>query len=336
MLRSVVQRRSFFGVNPLNKLSSKRNDPATLEELLSRQTAKFLLFDNLKVLMDVSERGSLRPFSRSEIQSLKADALINNPRFNPIMVFLGVDNEEEPYFAVDLSPYTIPNSSEVMKGHKYVDVRSVVFTLRDKSKAPILAQARSMMHFHSKTNYCNSCGSKLRSADVAGYALKCTSTTCGSTTYPRVDPAILAVVSHPTEDKLLLGRGTEFPQGMYSVLAGFTEPGESIEETVGREVMEEVAVPVTDVRYFASQSWPFPRSVMMGFFAKAQAEELTVGEELQDARWFSVDEVRDMVERGSRPPHENAIEVQPWTPPPGSLSHDMIRRWLSQKSDNAS
>jgi len=132
--------------------------------------------------------------------------------------------------------------------------------------------------------------------DGGGYVLRCES--CDRQQFPRTDPAVILLVTDG--DRVLLGRQGTWPQGRYSTLAGFVDPGESLEQAVAREVKEETAVEVTDVTYFGNQPWPFPSSLMIGFFARAVTTEVGVdGDELEDARWFSRDDLRSGAEAGT-------------------------------------
>ena len=153
--------------------------------------------------------------------------------------------------------------------------------------ATAFAQARALLHWHARHRYCSACGGVLAFVR-AGWLGRCAA--CGSEHYPRTDQAIIAAVTDGT--RLLLGRQKTWPPRRWSVLAGFVEPGESLEQTVAREVLEESGVRVRESRYLASQPWPFPGSLMLGFIALAEPDEPQAGEELEDARWFDADEVR--------------------------------------------
>jgi NAD+ diphosphatase len=132
---------------------------------------------------------------------------------------------------------------------------------------------------------------------AGGHVMRCTDAACGGTSFPRTDPATIMLVHEPGGARALLGRKAEWPEGRYSTLAGFVEPGESLEDAVAREVREEAGVEVGDIRYFASQPWPYPQSIMLGFFAEATTTDIRTSDELEDARWFTRDEVREMREK---------------------------------------
>lgn len=153
--------------------------------------------------------------------------------------------------------------------------------------ATVFAQARAVLHWHARHRHCGACGGELEFVR-AGWLGRCGA--CSLEHYPRTDQAIIAAVTDGT--RLLLGRQPGWAPRRWSVLAGFVEPGESLEQTVAREVMEESGVRVRDCRYQGSQPWPFPASLMLGFIATAEPDEPVVGDELEDARWFDADTVR--------------------------------------------
>lgn len=153
-------------------------------------------------------------------------------------------------------------------------------------EATAYAQARALLHWRARHRYCGACGGELAFAR-AGWLGRCPR--CKLEHYPRTDPAVIVAVSDGA--RLLLGRQAGWPPRRYSVLAGFVEPGESLEQTVVREVFEESGVRVLSSRYLASQPWPFPSSLMLGFAADAQPDAPHIGDELEDARWFGRDEI---------------------------------------------
>lgn len=199
--------------------------------------------------------------------------------------FLGLW-DARPVFAIDVSHEEAPPVSA--DAGSFTDLRAVAGLL-PVGEASVLAHARGMMHWRVKHRFCGVCASAL---DVrsAGNALSCPG--CGAQHFPRTDPAVIMLVVRG--DHCLLGHSVRFPQKMYSTLAGFVEPGESLEEAVRREVMEEAGIAVGLVSYHSSQPWPFPSSIMLGFHAEGLSEAITIDrDELQDARWFSRAELRD-------------------------------------------
>ncbi|MDQ2701229.1 MAG: NAD(+) diphosphatase [Pseudomonadota bacterium] len=153
--------------------------------------------------------------------------------------------------------------------------------------ATVFAQARAVLHWHARHRHCGVCGAQLR-FERAGWLGRCTG--CNLEHYPRTDQAIIAAVTDGR--RLLLGRQASWPPRRWSVLAGFVEPGESLEQTVAREVLEESGVRVRDCQYQGSQPWPFPGALMLGFIARAEPDDPVAGDELEDVRWFEADQVR--------------------------------------------
>lgn len=201
-----------------------------------------------------------------------------------------------------------------------VDLRSAAAQW-PAAEATAFAQARAVLHWHARHRFCGACGGGLAYVR-AGWLGRCAA--CGSEHYPRTDQAVIAAVTDGT--RLLLGRQKNWPERRWSVLAGFVEPGESLEQTVAREVLEESGVRVRRARYLASQPWPFPGSLMLGFLAEAEADEPVPGDELDDVRWFDVSEVRaGLATPWHETPPEGAISLSA----PISIARWLIGRWLA-------
>lgn len=192
-------------------------------------------------------------------------------------------------------------------------------------QATLFAQARAVQHWRQRHHYCAACGGVLRFLR-AGWLGKCDA--CGSEHYPRTDQAVIAAITDG--ERLLLGRQSGWPARRWSVVAGFVEPGETLEQTVAREVMEEtgVRVHVDSARYLASQPWPFPGSLMLGFIARAEPDAPQASEELEDARWFSADEVRAGLERDWRDADGTSEGIV--LSSPISIARHVIRSWLDE------
>ncbi len=179
--------------------------------------------------------------------------------------------------------------------------------------AALLAYARALSLWKSRHRHCGVCGAANISVR-AGHVLRCSRPECGTETFPRLDPAIIVLVTDPADERVLLGRQAAWPAGRYSTIAGFVEPGESLEDAVVREVAEETGVLAGNVEYEASQPWPFPSSLMLGFRAVARTHDITLRDgELEDARWFS----RADIAAGA-----------PALPPAGAISARLIDRWF--------
>jgi NAD+ diphosphatase len=221
-------------------------------------------------------------------------------------VFLGLDEQGEAWFAMDARRLPEPPSTRL-------DLRSAALRWPPQS-ASAYAQARALLHWQARNRYCGACGTATV-LQRGGFLARCPA--CGLEHYPRTDPAIIVAVSDG--ERLLLGRQASWPEKRWSVLAGFLEPGESLEQTVAREVMEEAGVRIRSARYLASQPWPFPAALMLGFSAEADPQPVSVGAELQDARWFSADEIRAQVASGEM-----------IASPRLSISRWLIEDWLSR------
>jgi NAD+ diphosphatase len=206
--------------------------------------------------------------------------------------FLGTDEAGVSYFS--LAGGTLPGRLD--GDARPAGLREVGGLLSDRD-AGLLVHAVALQNWHRLHRFCSRCGHSTRKAG-AGHVRRCTS--CAAEHYPRTDPAVIMLVTDES-GRCLLGRQAHWPEGRWSTLAGFVEPGESLEQAVAREVAEEAGVRVAEAEYVASQPWPFPSSLMLGFLARARpgGTEITVdGEELSEARWFSRAEFRAGMESG--------------------------------------
>jgi NAD+ diphosphatase len=209
-------------------------------------------------------------------------------------------------FAAELTGET---PGALPEGAAFEDLR-VTGGLLAPEEAGVLAYARAMVLWRERHRFCGRCGAPAASAN-AGHVMRCTRDACAAEQFPRLDPAIIVLVTDG--DRALLGRQAAWPPGRYSTIAGFVEPGESLEDAVVREVLEETGVTVTDATYHSSQPWPFPSSLMLGFMAQAAPQAVPrADEELEDVRWFT----RAEIARG-----------EAGLPPPQSVSFRLIEDW---------
>jgi NAD+ diphosphatase len=217
-------------------------------------------------------------------------------------VFLGLLGERA-VFGIDISTADDPMPLLPDTLGKFVDLRAVGWGVA-KPEASILAHARGLLHWRSRHRFCGVCGAP---CDVksAGHMMQCTA--CEAQHFPRTDPAVIMLVTRG--DRALLGHSQRFPRAnMYSTLAGFVEPGETLEEAVRREVFEESGIRAGTVHYHSSQPWPFPGNVMLGFYAEGLSEEITIDtEEMLDVRWFSRAEISDPEQHGFLLPRADSI-----------------------------
>jgi NAD+ diphosphatase len=203
-------------------------------------------------------------------------------------IFLGLFRGK-PAFAVSIAAEGTPPYPEL---GEFQDLR-YLGTVLPADEANLAAHARGLVLWHSSQLFCGRCGSSAR-PDAGGNSRRCVNSECGREIFPRVDPAIIVLVADG--DRCLLGRQTGWPEGLYSTIAGFVEPGESLEDAVRREVYEETNIRVAAIRYHSSQPWPFPSSLMLGFVAEADTtvtQEIRMNDgELEDVRWFTRKELR--------------------------------------------
>jgi NAD+ diphosphatase len=233
-------------------------------------------------------------------------------------VFLGLlDGEARFGFGVT------PATAEALKdceGFHVRDLRSIaVQGLVAPEHLPPIAQAKAMLHWHARHRFCSNCGAASQPVS-GGWRRDCPQ--CKTQHFPRTDPVVIMLAADG--DRCLLGRSPRFVPTMWSCLAGFVEPGESIEDAVRRETREEVGITCGRIAYFRSQPWPFPTSLMIGCHAEATTHDIVVDRtELEDARWFSKDEVIAMLQRR----HSQGLT----TPPPVAIAYHIIRAWLEDE-----
>jgi NAD+ diphosphatase len=236
--------------------------------------------------------------------------------FNPI--FLGIRKQGSSVFAADLSDRRSEEDALAFLNldpnlARFIPLRQFDGLLSSEERS-LLFYARSVTHWHEEQKFCHRCGNPTL-PEEGGHVMGCINPDCATKHFPRTDPATIMLVH--SGDRCLLGRQASWPEGMYSTLAGFVEPGEKLEEAVFREVKEESGIEVKNIRYFGSQPWPFPQSLMLGFFAEAATEEITRGAELEDVRWFSLSEAKDMLGiLAGRFPHLDTI------------ARRLIRHWV--------
>jgi NAD+ diphosphatase len=302
-----------FNLNPLNRHSDKRDDHAFIEQLRGNAAARFLVFSGDVPLL---KQGSAHDpwFTASEA------AAFGQPLHS---LFLGEDGGNDNGSGSDgggrFALGFAPEEPTPGANHARIDLRSLAQQgLVAAGTLGILAEAKSMLDWHRRHAFCANCGSASR-VTAAGWQRICDA--CGARHFPRVDPVVIMLVIDG--ERCLLGRQRHFAAGMYSALAGFVEPGETAEDAVRREVMEEAHVMCAQVGYFASQPWPFPSSLMIGCFAQASDTEIVVDtNELEDARWFSRAEVVAML-AGT---HADGLSA----PKPFAIAHHLLKAYAEK------
>ncbi len=292
----LASRPNVYTGSPLDRAAEKRDDVAWVAAALANPGSLFAPVWRARNLM----RG--RAEGRPEAVFLTDEAAATLRMAGGAWALLGLLGGV-PLFTVDLSVADDPSPLLPEGMGEFVDLRAVPGLL-DGQEASIMAHARGLMHWRSRHKFCGICGGACE-ARSAGHVMVCGA--CNAQHFPRTDPAVIMLVFKG--DRALLGHSARFPgSNMYSTLAGFVEPGESLEEAVAREVLEESGVRVGRVHYHSSQPWPFPASIMLGFYAEATSEEITIDpEELVDARWFTRDQLRNPRDHGFALPRGDSI-----------------------------
>ncbi len=299
MQRTTPSRANAYTGGTLQRATHLREDDAWLQAARRAPTSRFALFRRGKTLI-AADGGGL-PQARLLPHAGAAGLDAATP-----WVFIGLA-EDVPIFAADVSATAAEDG--------FVEMRGLASAL-PATDAAILATARGMLHWRAQNLFCGVCGAPNQPVR-GGYVLRCER--CGTQHFPRSDPAVIMLVTRG--ERLLLGQSQKFPveRNLYSTLAGFVEPGENLEDAVRREVMEEVGVRVGAVAYHSSQPWPFPSSLMLGFYAEALSEAIVLQEdEMRDARWLSRDEIRNRDTLGFN------------LPGPDSIARQLIEDWLAE------
>jgi NAD+ diphosphatase len=299
-----------FAGNPLNRASEKRTDAKWIESHRRDPSTLILPMRRLEPFLFGPETSS-PPIELGLIRSEIADSIAGD---DAISIFLGLDGDRA-IFALDVSDAGEPAKTGPLAGlGHFRDARTAASMVSIKDAA-LIAQAKAMIDWHQRHGFCPRCGAPTKLMD-AGYRRLCG--TCNAEHFPRVDPVVIMLAIEG--EACLVGRGKLFPAGMFSALAGFVEPGETIEEAVRRELMEEASVKVGEVTYYATQPWPFPSSLMIGCFAKAENREVKADEnELAEVRWIERRVARELIE-GKQ---VDGLRV----PPPIAIAHHLIRTW---------
>ncbi len=295
---------------------------------------KFEIFDNSEWLEQIFQNKNIKVVPLWEDKNLFSEIgdkitppLPCYPKIQEFMeivniskhyTFLGYQtkqNKDMGYLAIDLSHLNeIEINKKISKWGNFYDLRNISPLIKGLDGS-ILAYARAIVTWHKNNGYCGKCGSKTLPIKL-GHQRNCTNKICNKEHFPRTDPAVIMLVHN--NDKTLLGRQKLWPAGMYSTLAGFVEPGETLENAVAREVHEEAGVKVKNIQYHSSQPWPFPSSLMMGFFAEAQTSKIKINtEEIEDVKWFSKKELL------------NFSDQQKFLPRKLSISRRLIEDWIN-------
>ena len=292
-------RQNFFSGPYIDRRAEVRDEAGWLEAALADPATTFLLGRGTTHLLYADPQPRIAFLTREHPAVRAADARQ--------FVLLGWFRDARCVL-IDLEP----DWSEARPaGTSFQELRPLSPLLRG-DEAGLLAYARALSIWRTRQRYCGACGS-LTVPERAGHCMRCTNESCRHEFFPRLDPAIIVLVTDG--ERALLGRQGSWIPGRYSTIAGFVEPGESLEDAVVREVVEETGVHVAGVRYDSSQPWPFPSSLMIGFQARARSgSPVRLGGELEDARWFTREQIRS---------------GEPILPPSHSISYRLISTWLA-------
>jgi NAD+ diphosphatase len=295
-----------FSGSSLDRAAPRRRDAAWLRERLVEDATRVLPLWRLSPLVRSGDAPRL---------AWATPALLDGREAAPEPVFLGLAGGVA-HFAADLSDRPDPLAEFGFDGvAHFPDLRAVAGLLPPEDAA-VAAQARHLVDWHARHGFCPGCGERTHVQD-GGWARRCG--TCATEHFPRTDPVVIMLVLDG--ERCLLGRQPAWPRPFFSALAGFVEGGETLEEAVVREVAEEAGLAVSDVRYLASQPWPFPASLMLGCTARAATREIVVDRsEIEEADWFTRDEVRAAL---AGPTTRLAV------PPPMAIAHHLIRAWAA-------
>ena len=312
-----------YALNPLDRFSAKRDDPAYLAELMAAPDTRWFVIGKDRPALKIAPGGPEALFTGDEVAALGRirDTVLlgrddNHTYFAGLLddgVIVAREAADEGAF-IETNQLVIPSRPDIL----LKDLRAIVMEgALPANQIGALGQAKSLLHWHARHRFCSMCGARTESAS-AGYRRDCKA--CGSQHFPRTDPVVIMLAVYG--DECLLGRQPRFNKGMYSALAGFLEPGETIEDAVRREISEESGVRVGRVAYHASQPWPFPSSIMIGCIAEALSDAIEIDRaELEDCRWFSRADVEAML-AGAHPQGFLA-------PNPVAIAHHLVRAWVA-------
>lgn len=309
--------RNAFVNDLVNRVAERRGDAQWLSDLMDAEDTRFMPVWRSRCLI-IRTPDTEPPMLAVEMTRAQAMPLLEQALD---VVFLGVCREAGARFALNMPNADDSVESATAAFGEFEDLRSASRQLPDP-QAGLLAYAKAVSDWQDKHRFCGVCGQPTKTQS-AGHVLQCTNTDCGRSHFPRLDPAV--IVSVTVGESILLGRQAAWAEHQYSVVAGFVEAGESLEQAVVREVHEETGVQVESVTYHSSQPWPFPNSIMLGFDARATSSAITLNDkELQDARWFTRQEIVDGLKEGS-------LRL----PTSVSISYRLIEDWFDSEKESA-
>lgn len=299
-----------FAGNPLDRASDRRGDADWLAAQLASSDSLGLALWNGKPFIEKTKEGGVQI---AYLPAKMVGELAGGPE--PLL-FMGLW-KDTAIFAVDLDGTSDPALGPLQGLGEFADLRQIALRL-PATDAAILATAKQMFEWRRRHQYCAACGQPSQPRD-GGWKRQCPS--CEVEHFPRTDPVVIMLAVHG--DRCMVGRQEIWPKGMFSALAGFLEPGESIEEACARELKEEAGLKTVSVRYHSTQPWPYPSSLMIGLIAEVEDEDARPDQtELSEVRWFSRDEARALI-RGEVP--------DTFCPQPMAIAHQLIKAWAFEE-----
>jgi NAD+ diphosphatase len=293
-----MQQRNILAGPYLDRAAHSRKDPAWFAKALADGRSRALPVWNSRNLIVEGEK--------PRAAFLELSAIPEELRNGNDLILLGRSGDTD-IFAYEIAA---PEPPQLMPGTRFEDLRMVA-PLLPAEDAGLLGYARGMISWRARHRFCGTCGATTLAAK-GGHVLVCTNPSCRHEQFPRIDPAIIVLVSDG--ERALLGRQASWPVGRYSTIAGFVEPGESLEDAVAREVFEETGIEVDQIEYHSSQPWPFPSSLMLGFTAHALTTQIHLrDDELEDAQWFT---------------RADLASEKLLVPPSVSISFRLIEHWF--------
>jgi len=314
---------------PLDRASTLRKNSAWLQDKLSAPDSCFYFFWRGKFLYLEQEICLFTKSSRRGVsQSYCNVELFTQVLADNAVIFLGTDNEVA-HFVCDLSLVNDIQAWQIniaIEALEFIEFRGSL-ALLNPQQAAILSYAKALIHWQQTALYCGCCGTKNQSLD-GGHRRVCSNDACQKEHFPRTDPVVIMLVEYQPKSGpavCLLAEHHRTPAQVFSTLAGFVDPGESLQEAVTREVLEEAGIPVSNVRYVDSQPWPFPNSIMLGFVAQAESMHLTLEQaELRSAHWFTAQQLTKFNEWGDD-------VAGPKLPRKESIARLLIDSWCQQQ-----
>jgi NAD+ diphosphatase len=293
---------TYFSGNYINRFGEIRDDARALKDALANPATRFLpVFQERCLIRDNQPAFLTMAHIRHHLQN-PGDAIFLGKLEGNFVFAIGINGENESDLGTDC----------VLAG-----LREITGQL-DQADAALLAYAKAMVGWQNTHRHCGRCGAAARPGE-GGFVMQCTAKGCGQRSFPRLDPAIIVLVHDG--DRCLLGRQRRWPDGRFSTIAGFVEPGEGLEDGIRREVFEETNIRVGRCRYMASQPWPFPAALMIGFLAEALTRDIRLNDgELAEARWLTRDDIA-----------HGAVVL----PPQVSIAYRLLETWFDEGSDTS-